>query len=320
MRYYVLLVLVPCAAYAAASLVATLVSAVTWPWVRRRVEGMTPSRRAHALAAVRLAPVAAGLAFTAVLTGAFLRFEPLDTTETPGLFLTAAASLTFVLTGIGFARAARAILASARCRRLLQLAGNRIVRHDGTPVWLLDTPYPVAAVTGLFRPRLLLSARIIEECTASELDAIVRHERAHVRRGDNLARAAILYLPNPLALTPAGREMQHAWAAAAEEAADDDAAGDAVDERTVLASALLRVARMATAPPPDWVPALTFYEGSNLENRVRRLLDGRHRRNGVPVGGVLLSLLLLAGCGFALTDGAARHVHVWMEVAVQHVP
>jgi beta-lactamase regulating signal transducer with metallopeptidase domain len=175
-------------------------------------------------------------------------------------------------------------------------------------------------VTGLFRPRLLLSARIIAECTASELDAIVRHERAHVRRGDNLARAAILYLPNPLAFTPAGREMQHAWAAAAEEAADDDAAGDAVDGRTALASALVRVARMATAPAPDWVPALTFYEGNNLENRVRRLLDGRHGGGRVPVAGVLLSVLLFAGCAFALTDGAARQLHAWMEIAVQHVP
>lgn len=320
MRYYVLLVLVSCAAYASASIVTAVASALAWTSLRARLGATTASRRAHAIAALRLAPVAAGLAFATILAGAFLRFEPFDTTETPGLFLAGAAALTFGLTAAGLARALRAVVAGARCRRLLRFAGNRIVRHDGTPVWLLDTPYPVAAVTGLFRPRLLLSARIIEECTASELDAIVRHERAHVRRGDNLARAAILYLPNPLTFTPAGREMQQAWAAAAEEAADDDAAGDATGDRTVLASALVRVARMAGAPAPDWIPALTFYEGNNLENRVRRLLDDRRLHGRAPVAGLVLSVLVLAGCAFALTDTAARQLHAWMEIAVQHVP
>jgi hypothetical protein len=320
MRYYVLLVLVPCAAYASASLVAALVSRLAWTSLRPRIDEWSASRRAHVIAAIRLAPVAAGLASSAIITGAFLRFEPLDTTETPGLFLLGTALLTWGLAAVGGMRALQAALASVRCRRLLRLAGQRMIRHDGTRVWLLDTPYPVAAVTGLFRPRLLLSARILEECTASELDAIVRHECAHVRRRDNLTRAAILYLPNPLSFTTAGREMQQAWAAAAEEAADDDAAGDAADERTVLASALVRVARMATAPAPDWMPALTFYEGNNLERRVRRLLDGRRRSRSVPMTGIALSLVLLAGCAFALTDDAARQLHAWMEIAVQHVP
>lgn len=320
MRYYVLLVLVSCAAYAAASVGAAALSAITWPAVRDRLARTTASRRARAIAAARLAPVGAGVAFATILAGAFLRFEPLDTTETPGVFLVCAAALTWVLTAGGLARAAQAMLASTRCHRLLRLASRRIIRPDGTTVWLLETHYPVAAVTGLFRPRLLLSTRIIEECTASELDAIVRHERAHVRRGDNLARAAILYLPNPLAFTSAGREMEAAWAAAAEEAADDAAAGDLSEERTVLASALVRVARMANTPAPDWTPALTFYEGNNLENRVRRLLEDHRFQGRVPRAGLALSALLAAGCAFALTDGAAWHVHAWMEIAVQYVP
>ena len=319
MRYYVLLALVSCAAFAAASVVAAVMSSMTWRWLRNRLEEKTATRRARAIAAARLAPMAAGVAFATIVSAAFIRFEPLDTTETPGVFLLCAASLTFVMMVVGLARGTQAIRAGARCRRLLRLGSQKIV-HDGTRVWLLDTHYPVAAVTGLLRPRLLLSTRILDECTPAELDAILRHERAHVWRGDNLARAAILYLPNPLAFTPAGGEMQQAWAAAAEEAADDAAAGDAVEARTVLASALVRVARMASAPAPDWMPAITFYEGTNLENRVRRLLDGGRFQGPVPVAGAALSLLSVAGCALTLTEAAARQLHSWMELAVQYVP
>jgi hypothetical protein len=77
---------------------------------------------------------------------------------------------------------------------------------------------------------------------------------------------------------------------------------------------------MAGAPAPDWIPALTFYEGNNLENRVRRLLNDRHLHGRAPIAGLVLSVLVLAGCAFALTDTAARQLHAWMEIAVQHVP
>ncbi len=139
-------------------------------------------------------------------------------------------------------------------------------------IWLIESAYPVAAVTGLFRTRLLISTRIVSECTPRELEAVIRHEAAHVRRRDNLVRAAMRYLPDPMLLLNAGRELQTGWAAAAEEAADDEAAGPRVEARTELAAALVRVARMAEGPPPQWMPALAFYEGTNLENRVRRLL------------------------------------------------
>lgn len=320
MRYYVLLVLVSCAAYASASVLSALVSVTWWRSLGGGLERTTASRRARAIAAARLAPIAAGIAVAMILSAAFLRFEPVETTETPGMFLLAAASLTLLMSGLALVRSAQAIRASARCRRLLRLGSRNVVRDDGTRVWLLDTPYPVAAVAGLFRPRLLLSTRILDECTASELEAIVRHERAHVRRGDNLARAAMLYLPNPLAFTSAGTEMQQAWAAAAEEAADDAAAGDAEESRTVLASALVRVAKMADAPAPDWMPALTFYEGTNLENRVRRLLADRHFPGRMPVAGTAVLMLLTVGCALALTEAPARELHAWMELAVQYVP
>lgn len=44
-----------------------------------------------------------------------------------------------------------------------------------------------------------------------------------------------------------------------------------------LAATLIRVAQMADAAPPAWMPQLAFYQGIGLEYRVRTLLaEPRH--------------------------------------------
>jgi beta-lactamase regulating signal transducer with metallopeptidase domain len=250
----------------------------------------------------------------------FVRYEPRDTTENPGMLLLIAASLTVVLIALAAARLGRAIRAEAECSRLLRTAGRRATRTDGTRVWIVDTEYPVAAVTGIFRTRLLLSTRILSECTAGEVEAVVRHEKAHVSRRDNMVRAAMLYLPDPMGFLPAGPQMQHAWAAAAEESADDAAAGCEVEGRTVLAAALVRVARMASTPAPDWVPALAFYEGTNLETRVRRLLDRGRSSNGMRWHAAMLGLVAASACAVVFSDPLASQLHAWMEVSVRLLP
>ncbi len=320
MRYYVLLVLIACAATAVVSTLAALASAAAWPMIRRGTRDLAASTRARMIAAARLAPIAAGMLFAVIVSAAFIRYEPSDTAETPGILLIAAALFSVTLLVLAVFRSLRAARAGAVCAQLLQQCGRPIVRADGTRVWIVETPYPVAAVTGVFRTRLLLSTRILAECTADELEAVVRHEAAHVRRRDNLVRAAMLCLPDPFALLRAGREMQDAWAAAAEESADDAAAGEEAATRTVLAAALVRVARMATTPAPPWMPALAFFEGKNLENRVRRLLDSGRPGSGTPARAIAALLVVAALSAGALTETAARQLHGWMEFAVHLVP
>ena len=320
MRYYVLLTLIAGAAFAAASLLAAGSSAAIWAWRSRSMADATARTRARIIAILRLAPVAAGAAAAAATASAFLRFEPADTTEAPGALLVALAAFTSALALAAARRSAVGLRASARCAQLVGATGTKMAAGDGSPIWVVDTEYPVAAVTGLFRTRVLLSTRIIAECTSGEVEAIVGHERAHVRRRDNQVRAAMLYLPNPLAVVAAGRSMEMAWAAAAEEAADDAAAGDACERRTLLASALVRVARMANTPLPEWVPGLAFYEGTHLENRVHRLLDAGGAPSRLPVGSALVIAGFTAAVGVALTETAAAHLHAWMELAVRVVP
>jgi Zn-dependent protease with chaperone function len=320
MRFYLLLLLVTGGAYAIASLSSATVVTAVWPTVRARALRRTAGERARVVAAWRLGPPAVGAAVALAVAAAFWRFEPRHTTEDPGVLLLVAAATTLLLVVQAARRLSRALRSGLECARLVRTCGRRVARSDGAPIWFIETDYPVAAVVGVVRTRLLVSTRIVQECTPGELDAVLRHEQAHVNRRDNLVRAAMLALPNPLSLTRTGREMDACWSAAAEESADDQAAGHEPGARATLASALVRVARMAQTPAPPWMPALAFYEGTNLEHRVRRLLVAGALSRRAPLRSMCFVAAGVAACALALTETVALHLHLWMEMAVNLAP
>lgn len=319
MRYYVLLVLVTAATFATSALAFGAVVAAAWPRLRERLPAGAACR-ARLLATLRLAPVCIGGAAAVLLSATFVRFEPRNTAEEPGLLLLTAASLTLGYVAAAVMRSIAAARLSRQCDALLQTSGRRHRGPDGSnvDVWVIDTDYPVAAVMGVLRTRLLLSRRILEELTEAEAALVVRHELGHVRRRDNLVQAAMRFLPDPFAPTRTAISLQRAWAQAAEEAADDRAAQDP-RARTDLASALVRVAGMADGHPPRWMPTLTFVERSTIESRVRRLLVTNPASSGnrawIPV--------VLVGLGFAAvlaTESIGLRLHTLMEAAVQALP
>ena len=83
---------------------------------------------------------------------------------------------------------------------------------------------------------------------------IVRHELAHARQRDNVARLLLSGLPDVLSLGHQWLGIERAWQDATEDAADELATGDDAQARVCLASALVRVARMVGSQP---VPALS---------------------------------------------------------------
>jgi Zn-dependent protease with chaperone function len=317
MRYYMLLGLVTAAGFAVTATAASLL--LGWTWPRLRAAALpTATARARRLALLRLTPFTAGLAASLVLALNFLRYEPRTTTEEPGLLLLLGAALAVALAAAAAGRIASAAQTVWQCRRLVRECGTRCAGPGGQPVWIIDSQYPVAAVMGVLSTRVLLSRRILSECTAAEVASVVRHEIAHIERLDNLVQAAMRFLPDPLAHTATGRAIQKAWAEAAEEAADDLAAQDPAG-RTDLASALVRVAGMADRQPPRWIPALTFFEPATVESRVRRLLMSEPSATGslrwVPTA-------LLACCGAVLvsTEAFGLRLHALMELAVRALP
>ncbi len=317
MRFYLLFGLVTAATFAFVALVCAGLVAAAWP----RLQAVLPSTAAplaRRLALLRLAPFACGAVVASILGLNFLRFEPRGTTEEPGILLLFPAAIALSLTAGAALRILSSVQTARHCRRLVRACGARASAPDGRTLWVVETDYPVAAVMGVFHSQVLLSRRILSECTDAEVACVVRHEVAHIERRDNLVQAAMRFLPDPMAHTATGRAIQQAWAEAAEEAADDLAAQDPA-ERTDLASALVRVAGMAASGPPRWMPAVTFFERTTVESRVRRLLMSAPSDAG-PLRW-LPAALLAAGTALAVsTEAFGLRLHALMELAVQALP
>jgi hypothetical protein len=271
---------------------------------------------------IRLIPVFLGCAAALIVALTFIRYEPRNTTEEAGRVLLTLAACTFLGTLVACARSIAAAWRTGERHRLIDSRGVRIdVAGFPLPVWRIPVQFPVAAASGVLRPRLILSSRILDECSPEELMAVLRHELAHLQRHDNLVRALIGALPDALALTGTGRMIASHWHKAVEEAADDDAVRADSGARLALADTLVRVGRMAGEKPPSWMPALALFDGDSLERRVRRLLDPELPASRIAPSAagaaVMGAVLAIAAAGFAM---GSRPLHDAMEWAVRNLP
>lgn len=307
MTYWAMAATVTLATYAVVSLATTPIAIGLWRLARHDPDAGSPAERAAGLLLVRALPVVVAATLAAGLVGpAFHLFEPRDTEEVAGRSLVALAAVGGALLALGLARGSWAL---ARTSRLLRAwrrdAGSLAVEGSPVPALRIEWPFPLVAVVGLVRPRLVVARQVLEACTPAQLRAVVAHEAAHLAARDNLKRLGLRSLPDLLALTRIGPQMERDWAAAAEESADDRAAGSASSLALDLAEALLTVARLAPpvpTPAETPVPLSALIERGTIERRVRRLMGGRpagRRRPAwlVAARAVGLSAVALAAIG-----------------------
>lgn len=281
MRYEQLLILTTLSAFAVATAAAAVAIALCWIRFEPAIARLAAIRRVRLLFALHVGPTVAGAIACAITATAFLRHEPRSTIEPPGLVLLIASALgaAFVFSGLRHAG-----VRWWRTRRFLRLVkrGASRVALPGVPLpaWQLEIPFPLVALAGLWRPRLLIARAVLEQMPADELRVVLRHELAHARRRDNIARLILSAMPDALGLTRR-LGVDRAWHHAVEDAADDLAAGDDPQARVSLAAALVRAAKMAARQPAPAVPLLAFHDGESVERRVRRLIEAPPAR---PVG------------------------------------
>lgn len=286
-----------------------------------RIAGRPPAVRARALLALRFIPIGAGLLAAGSVASAFIRYEPRQTTEQAGAVLMGLAVWAAMLILAAMLRLGRSALRTARCHRLLRRIGRPITLPAlDARVWRVETAFPVAAVSGIFRRRLILAGRLIDECPPDELVAILRHELAHIRRRDNLMRAVFVALPDPLGALRRSGTLERAWQEAVEEAADDDATGAAPAARLALASALIRVGRMVSGRAPDWMPALALFHGDDLERRVRRLVEPAVETRSATRSGYAAITAMVAALAVLAVAVGTRPLHGLLEWAVRNLP
>lgn len=149
---------------------------------------------------------------------------------------------------------------------------TRALRHVrlSQPVRLLASArVDVPMVIGLWRPLILVPAGAITGLSAAQLEAILAHELAHIRRHDYLVNLLQSFVETLLFYHPAVWWLSHRIREEREHCADDLAVqccGDAL----LYARALAHIEELRLAPSPH--PALGVSDGSLLM-RVRRLLS-----------------------------------------------
>lgn len=289
------------AAFAAVSTAAGGCIALAWPGIERALSGLPSAVRARALFRLRIAPTLFGALTGAVTLVAFLRHEPSATNEMPGWFMVTAATAGAGMIFRGVFRAIRQCRSTNRFLHVMQPSATRVtVPGVSLPTWQVDIAFPLVAVAGLWRPHLLVARHVVEQMPRDEFELVLKHELAHARHRDNMARLLVTGLPDVLSLAGRRLGLERAWHDAAEDAADDFAAAENAGARACLAAALIRVAKMVGHQANVRVPLPALHEGESIERRVRRLLDAGEPGSRVHWVARASALLVPAACAAAV--------------------
>ncbi len=179
-------------------------------------------------------------------------------------------------------------LANAMARRM---GMRRVVRVLVSA--LPDGP----GVAGWIRPVILLPAATILNLTPDQLEAILAHEIAHLRRYDDVVNLAQSVIETVLFYHPAvwwiSNRIRHE-----RELCCDDLAVRASGNALCYARALTALERLRVTPPSLSVAALGT-SASPLEYRIRRIVDARGTQDQIPA-----SLPGLLALGLALISVA----------------
>lgn len=270
MSFWLLGLAVVLAALFVAAAAASLPVALWHRRVRSRLTALDPAERARRLLALALAPSAAAVVTAGLAALAWLAFEPRSTAETPGPVLVALALAGLALVALSVGSVAREAIRSRRVVAWFEREG-RALGGLPLPASRAAHGFPVAALAGVWRPRLLLAEQVLAALGPEELDAVVAHELAHLEARDNLKRLLLAASTDPLAFTGLGRRLRAGFLEAAEAAADARACARVAP--SALARAIVKVAGLV--PPGvrlDVAMASVHHEGS-LASRVRALVE-----------------------------------------------
>jgi hypothetical protein len=284
--------------------------AVAWQFMSKRAAAWNGSF----LYGLRVLPImAAALLVVFLVVPSFLRFEQYQTDEKAGYLGLGLASCGIVVVGFGTVSALLALWKTTRF--LATCRETRSWRLDNSGAWIVEiaAAKPMLLVTGIYRPKLLISEQAFRLLDEGEMRAAIRHEQAHARFHDNLKKLVLRAVKFPFL---SGLEQR--WMHAAELAADDAAATDessAVD----LASALLKVAtRTSGTETPVLATSLLPHAEQALHARVERLAAWQPRPFSAPRSHRSTLFLLAAFAILAVSYGPLlRCVHKLSELLMR---
>jgi beta-lactamase regulating signal transducer with metallopeptidase domain/beta-lactamase class D len=180
-----------------------------------------------------------------------------------------------------------------------------------SPVKVLESSLvSVPTAVGWLRPAILLPASAFTGLTPQQLEAVLAHELAHVRRNDYLVNVLQTGVETLLFYHPAVWWVSRQIRAEREHVCDDMAVRVTGDAMT-YARALTRIERLRTTAPRLAMAA----DGGSLKSRVSRLVEGppspRH------LSPLLVGLFLIVG---TLTTVICAHAVLPKQHAVKSPP
>jgi Zn-dependent protease with chaperone function len=316
--------LVSGALYALTNLACAVLVWAGWPLLHRAARRAGAAAFARLALGARLLPTLAAAAAALAGGAAFARHEPIGGDEPVSAGVIALGLVGAAFAAVTLLRAAAAFVASERLARTWTAAAPAVLLPPaGTAAWALDAEFPVVAVVGIRRPRLVVARSVIAGCTSEELAAIGAHETAHVQARDNVKTLWMRAVVDGLSGSRRAAALSRVWLDASEDAADDRATASGAGS-VDLASALVTVARLAPGRHLSaWPAATCFYRGDGLERRVRRLLDPA-RTPGTPAPSRhTLRDVIAAAAGASLATGAsgvARPLYDIAEWLIRYLP
>lgn len=208
--------------------------------------------------------------------------------------------------GVGLHRIRRLLARCAPLRDEVAERALRVARRMGIhrPPRLLETAHvDVPMAVGWIRPAVLIPVSAITALPPAQLDALVAHELAHVRRHDFLVNVLSEVVLAVLFFHPAVHFIARSIRDAREHAADDEAA--ACVAPGTLAKALFALESHRTLPPELSVGST----GGDLMVRIQRLIKTgppARRRAALPAVAAAGALFALAVAGLGSCGGAGE--------------
>lgn len=173
---------------------------------------------------------------------------------------------------VGAGLIGRTVFAWSRMRSF-ETALQRTAQATSSPAFYsIPAARPSCFTLGLLWPRVYLTTGLQAQLSPRDLEAVLAHEAAHVRRRDTLL-GAVLTLFYTLLPLPGSRLLLRDWSLAVERACDREAARR-IGSRYDVALALVRVARLVALPAAALPNSACFTEwGEDVEGRVQALLQ-----------------------------------------------
>jgi GWxTD domain-containing protein len=157
------------------------------------------------------------------------------------------------------------------------------------PVLLLESCIAEIPVTlGWFRPVILLPVGLLAGLPAEQVEAILMHELAHIRRADFAVNLLLSFVEGLLFYHPAVWWISRVVRTEREHCCDDAVVAGRFDART-YAAALARLEHNRAIARE----ALLAANGGNLMRRIRRLLDSPEQPRSAAAPAAIIVLLLL---------------------------